>query len=261
MKNDFFVLDEKYGADVVDVEYQEVKPRNIVDSTRVILLVLVIDCSDSMVKILPRMPVFLEDFIKQIKEDSELRDEAELLLVKYGTNCEVGDFSPINYFNIPNNFTCMGLTDTAKALRNVHEKIKERIHFYHSEVLRELPTPIILHISDGMATSGEDRMNEMAALFDEFKRKNGSRRIKMWSASPIDKVCNEMKRYSDITFKMDDILSISDMLKTYVSLASSLSNSTLTVDPVTGEENFYIENDITLPDTIEKCIPRDLING
>ena len=265
MKNEVFKNGEIYGTEnVIDAEYKEIKPANYPlagDTNRVVLMVLVIDCSGSMSLkgILKKMPSYMNTFINVINNDSELRAQGELLVVKYGSNVEVDTFEPVRFVEEVSDFRDMGGTSTAEALMEAHRIVRERIHFYHTEVLRELPPPVIFHISDGMTTSTPEEMAKMVDIFDKCKRSDGDRRIKIWSVSDDDEAVEEMKKYSDLTFKISDMNTVTDMMRTYGALSSALSHSTMEVNPLTGEETFHLEDDLTLPDDVENVLPRDFL--
>lgn len=264
-KNDELKNGENYGTectqDVGDKVVERINPSLTFDTNRVILMVLVIDCSGSVaVKgILKRMPSYIKSFISGINGDSELREEGELLIVKYGSQVEVDSFEPVRAVGEIGEFKDMGETNTAEALMEAHRIVRERIHFYHSEVLREVPPPVIFHISDGMSTSSEEEMAKMVETFDECKRSNGDRRIKIWSISDNDDAVEEMRKYSDLSFKISNMNTVSEMLRTYGVLNSCLSHSTVEVNPITGEEIFSVEDDLALPNDVENVLPRDFL--
>ena len=87
----------------------------------------------------------------------------------------------------------------------------------------------------------------------------GKRRIKIWSVSDDDAAVEEMKKYSDLTIKISDMNTVMDMMRTYGALNSALSHSTMGVNPVTGEEIFCLECDLTLSDDVESVLLRDFL--
>ena len=52
---------------------------------------------------------------------------------------------------------------------------------------------------------------------------------------------------------------VMDMMRTYGALNSALSHSTMGVNPVTGEEIFCLEGDLTLSDDVESVLLRDFL--
>jgi hypothetical protein len=208
---------------------------------------------------LKRIPLHIKNFIDIVNYDLKLRNEGELLVVKYGNNVEVDTFEPVRCVEKISDFKAMGASNAAEALMITNRIVKERIHFYHNEMLKEVPPPVIFHISDGMTTSSSEEMAKMTEAFDKYRMANGKRRIKIWSVSDDDAAVEEMKKYSDLTFKISDMNTVMDMMRTYGALNSALSHSTMGVNPVTGEEIFCLEGDLTLSDDVESVLLRDFL--
>ena len=225
--------------EVRDGYAKEVRDAYVLDSNKVLLIMLVVDCSHS-VSVNGKENVFntiLSDFTKEVRRDPEASANVKIAVSRYGTDFQVlsGFGSVYDYDESSDIYVDLNLTDTAKALTEAFKITKDELEYQMGQGKKTI-SPIILHITDGLQTSEKDEMCEMVSLFDSYHRKSGLRRIKLYSITQDKSAANLVSVYSDSTFLAEDYEGIASAVTTMAKFSSSLSEMPLKIDPITGEE-------------------------
>lgn len=225
--------------EVRDGYAKEVRDAYVLDSNKVLLIMLVVDCSHS-VSVNGKENVFntiVSDFTKEVRKDPEASANVKIAVSRYGTDFQVlsGFGSVYDYDESSDIYVDLNLTDTAKALTEAFKITKDELEYQMGQGKKTI-SPIILHITDGLQTSEKDEMCEMVSLFDSYHRKSGLRRIKIYSITQDKSAANLVSVYSDSTFLAEDYEGITSAVTTMAKFSSSLSEMPLKIDPITGEE-------------------------
>lgn len=225
--------------EVRDGYAKEVRDAYVLDSNKVLLIMLVVDCSHS-VSVNGKENVFntiVSDFTKELRKDPEACANIKIAVSRYGTDFQVlsGFGSAYDYDESSDIYVDLNLTDTAKALTEAYKITKDELEYQMGQGKKTI-SPIILHITDGLQTSEKDEMCEMVSLFDSYHRKSGLRRIKIYSITQDKSAANLVSVYSDSTFLAEDYEGIASAVTTMAKFSSSLSEMPLKIDPITGEE-------------------------
>lgn len=254
-----------------DERYQDVVDMNdayLFDSDTVLLLTVVIDCSQS-VQNAGAFPTY-NDFMKSVKniivQNPEACANIKVCVIRYGQETEVVTRFTNMYEYEPDDQIChnMGTTDTAKALTKAFE-LTEKEMYYEGKILgKKMRGGIVFHITDGMPTSSKDEMMKAIKTYDDCVRSNGKRRIKIFSVTPDKDTADRLSYYSDHTFLTEDYYALTDAVNAVAVLASELSSLPLQVDPLTGETDIDMmqanNNNYEVGEGVIDIIPRKVMN-
>ena len=265
---DFQELDNKnvLSEEKYQVTLDALNDAYLYDSDTVLLVTVVIDCSQSVQEAgaFPVYNGFLKSFKSVIEQEPEACANIKLCVIRYGKDVEVVTGFTGMYDYHPDEEICynMGTTDSAKALTKAFDLTKQEMCHQGKDLGKKLRGGLVFHITDGLPTSLQDEMMQMVKKYDEYSRSNGKRRIKIFSATPDMDVAKRLSSYSDQTFLTEDYDGLTDAVKSVALLGSVYSSLPMKVDPVTGEMDIDLSqaNAVEAEEGVVDIIPRTLMN-
>lgn len=140
-------------------------------------MVVVLDCSDSMVEVRPgedRSPLdalngSLDILVTELNKDPLAKRRAEVSFVAYGTDvAPATDFKTVDQLILPN-LSRMGVTSTGSALVEALDALEERKNEYKANGIEYL-RPIMMLITDGLQTDDTSEAKRRLAEAHEKKK-------------------------------------------------------------------------------------------
>lgn len=182
------------SEDFFDIEFAENQDDRVPIS-------LVLDTSDSMTvdRGNGRIPLdelngALDILVTELNKDPLAKRRAEISIVEYGTEVsEPTPFATVDNLVLPT-LTPSGITSTASALNVALDSIEERKKQYRENGIQYF-RPIVLLLSDGLATDGEEALQAAA---DRMKDSEAKKKVIFFAVGFGGADLDQLSQFSDV---------------------------------------------------------------